>query len=248
VRVSKNIIELKNISMNFLHNDQNIQVFQDFSLNIKQGDLNIILGPTGCGKSTLLNLIAGTLLPAKGAIHFTDKNIQAETRSVFQHYTLFPWLKIISNIEFGLKMQRIGKVKRRKMAEEIIHTVGLSRFMDHFPHQLSGGMRQRAAIAQALVTEPALLLMDEPFGALDDFTRSELQELLLDIHDKKHITTIFVTHSIDEALKLGDRVLLFSKRPTAIIEDIRVGEKTDRHYIDDLYVQLRQQLHLQFER
>jgi NitT/TauT family transport system ATP-binding protein len=143
-------------------------------------------------------------------------------------------------------MQKIGKVKCRKMAEDIIHAVGLSHFINHYPHQLSGGMRQRAAIAQALVTEPALLLMDEPFGALDDFTRTELQELLLEIHDKKHITTIFVTHSIDEALKLGDRILLFSKRPAKILEDIRIGDRTNSQHIDNLHIQLRQQLHSQF--
>ena len=124
----------------------------------------------------------------------------------------------------------------------MIDTVGLSQFENLFPHQLSGGMRQRAAIAQALVTEPELLLMDEPFGALDDFTRTELQELLLGIHKQKNITTIFVTHSIEEAVKLGDRILLFSKRPATILDDFKIKKKQTTQEIDALYLKLRQQL------
>ena len=246
METSENILELQNISVTFQNNGEEIKVLDDFSLNIREGDLNVILGPTGCGKTTLLNMLAGILKCNQGKINYTDSNIQSKTRCVFQHYTLFPWLRLIKNIEFGLKMQHIDKRERYKKSKEMLSSVGLESFENHFPHELSGGMRQRAAIAQALVTEPKLLLMDEPFGALDDFTRTELQELLMEIHRKTDITTIFVTHSIDEAIKLGDRIILLSRSPAAILEDIRIDKKADSNDSDKLYIQLRKQLHSQF--
>jgi len=243
---NQNMIELKNISAGFENGKEYLQVFNDFSLTFPRGDMNIILGPTGCGKSTLLNLIAGIVSIQSGTLDFSEPGLQKKTRFVFQHYTLFPWLNIIQNIEFGLKVKKIEKFKRHEMAESMLNAVGLASFEKHFPHELSGGMRQRAAIAQALVTEPVLLLMDEPFGALDDFTRMELQEFLKTIHNKNNITTIFVTHSIDEAIKLGDRIILLSKRPAEIIQDIRPVEKQTAKEKEALYAKLRQQLHHQF--
>ncbi len=243
---NQNIIELKNISAGFDNGKQYLQVFDDFSLTLGKGDLNIILGPTGCGKSTLLNIIAGIVPLQGGILEFKEPNLQNNSRLVFQHYTLFPWLNIIKNVEFGLKIRKIEKIRRREMAEEMLNSVGLASFEKHFPHELSGGMRQRASIAQALVTEPGLLLMDEPFGALDDFTRMELQDLLQKIHSKNNITTIFITHSIDEAIKLGDRIILLSKQPAKILEDIRPTEQQTANEKEALYSKLRQQLHQQF--
>ena len=243
---NQNIIELKKISASFNNGKQNLQVFDNFSLALIKGDLNIILGPTGCGKSTLLNIIAGIVPIHEGTIEFNETNLQKNTRFVFQHYTLFPWLNIIKNIEFGLKVKKIDKARRREMAKEMLNAVGLASFEKQFPHELSGGMRQRAAIAQALVTEPGLLLMDEPFGALDDFTRMELQDLLQSIHRKHNITTIFVTHSIDEALKLGDRIILLSKQPAEILEDMRLKKEQTSNEKEEQYLKLRKQLHQQF--
>jgi len=249
--MENNILEIQNISKTFYKGTEKNSVFDNLSVSFQQGVVNVILGPTGCGKTTLLNIIADILKPDAGNIKFADSVFPGRNiRCVFQHYTLFPWLKVIQNVTFGLEMQNLPKEQCRKKAEAVLETVGLTDFAEHYPHELSGGMRQRTAIAQALATEPKLLLMDEPFGALDDFTRFELQDFLHQLHNDIDLTTIFVTHSIDEALKLGDRILLFSKSPAEISEDINLDfdkkSPEGKERVDACYLKIRDALHNQF--
>jgi len=248
----KNILEIQNISKTFFKVKEENVVLDKFSIAFEKGKINVILGPTGCGKTTLLNIIADIVKPDSGKVIFdedivADKNI----RCVFQHYTLFPWLKILQNISFGMEMQDIPSVEIRKKALSGLEAVGLKGYEKHYPHELSGGMRQRIAIAQALATEPKLLLMDEPFGALDDFTRFDLQDFLLKLHMEIDLTTIFITHSIEEAIKLGDRIILLSKSPVGICEDINIDfEKTSpegKKKLDEYYLKIKDALHSQFQ-
>lgn len=200
-----------------------IIALQDLSLEIEQGKFNILLGPTGCGKTTTLNIIAGLEKPNKGEINMPEPLEPGRDIScVFQHYTLFPWLSVLDNTMFAMLRQGVKRKPAKRTACQLLENVGLDGFENLYPHQLSGGMRQRAAISQALAVRPQLLLMDEPFGALDQNTRSSLRNLLIDICSQRQITVVFVTHSIDEAIILGDKVLLFSPSPGKIIDDISI--------------------------
>jgi NitT/TauT family transport system ATP-binding protein len=195
------------------------------SLAIPEREFSCIVGPSGCGKSTLLRLIAGLDRPTSGAITLDGRPIagpSAERGMVFQSYTLFPWLTVRRNVEFGPELRRMPVPERRRIADGLIGQVGLEGFEDAYPEQLSGGMRQRAALARALANDPEILLMDEPFGALDSQTRALMQEMLLGIWEESHKTVLFVTHDIDEALFLGDVVYVMSARPGRIKEEIAV--------------------------
>ena len=243
----ENILELTDIKKSYYTPDEN-SVLIDFSLRVEKGELLTILGPTGCGKTTLLNIIAGIITPDAGTVVFADDLVRKrDIRSVFQHYTLFPWLTIVRNVAFGLEMRSLPRNECRERSEKILKTIGLAGYEHHYPHELSGGMRQRAAIAQAMVTEPEILLMDEPFGALDDLTRLELQNLLLELHCRTGVTTLFVTHNIDEAVKLGDRVLVLTGKPAGISGEFEMassrksgdaGEK-----LNTLFLEIRDLLH-----
>ncbi len=195
------------------------------SLDVRENEFLSIVGPSGCGKSTLLRLMAGLERPSAGSINFRG---QAVTRPsgriglVFQDYSLLPWRSILHNIELGLEFQNLAARQRRQRAVEHLDLVGLAQFKDAYPHQLSGGMRQRAAIARALAVEPDVLLMDEPFGALDAHTRLLMQRELLALWEKRRKTVVFVTHSIDEAVYLSDRVVVMEKDPGRVIEVLDV--------------------------
>ena len=195
------------------------------SLDVRENEFLSIVGPSGCGKSTLLRLMAGLERPSAGSINFRG---QAVTRPsgriglVFQDYSLLPWRSILHNIELGLEFQGLAAKERRQRALEHLELVGLAQFKDAYPHQLSGGMRQRAAIARALAVEPDVLLMDEPFGALDAHTRLLMQRELLALWEKRRKTVVFVTHSIDEAVYLSDRVVVMEKDPGRVIEVLPV--------------------------
>lgn len=192
------------------------------SLSIQPGEFVCLLGPSGCGKSSLLGALAGHLDVQGGSILVDGLAVdepQPERGLVFQHHTLFPWLNVIDNVAYGLKMKGLSKADRRAQAKEILALVGLEGFESHYPRQLSGGMQQRVEIARVLINRPNVLLMDEPFGALDALTRLKMQELLLDIWTRLKTTVLFVTHDIDEALFLADRILVMSHRPGQIIED-----------------------------
>ena len=196
---------------------------QNVSLFIPDGQFVSLIGPSGCGKSTLLALLAGLDTPSEG-------NITGAKGAgvVFQEAALFPWRTVRDNVAFGLQMRGIGKAERNARAEAALRTVHLFRFANAFPHELSGGMRQRAAIARALVTDPSVLLMDEPFGALDAQTRALLQAELLTVWQQAQKTVVFVTHGMDEALALSDRIILMSARPGRIVGDFLVDAPRPR--------------------
>jgi ABC-type nitrate/sulfonate/bicarbonate transport system ATPase subunit len=202
-----------------------VTALEHISLAIPERELSCIVGPSGCGKSTLLRLVAGLEPPTAGRITLDGRAVtgpSAERGMVFQSYTLFPWLTVRRNVEFGPELRGMPAPERRRIAQGFIKQVGLDGFEDAYPDQLSGGMRQRAALARALANDPEVLLMDEPFGALDSQTRALMQEMLLGIWEQSHKTVLFITHDIDEALFLGDVVYVMSARPGRIKEEIAV--------------------------
>jgi NitT/TauT family transport system ATP-binding protein len=203
----------------------------DINLEIQEGEFICLLGPSGCGKSTLLKIIAGLIPASSGRITIDGKPINGpgpERAVVFQDYALFPWMTVRDNIEFGLEARKLARSARKEISTKLLRTVGLSDFADRFPHHLSGGMKQRVSIARALAVNPSLLLMDEPFGALDAQTRQTLQDELLRIWREYRKTVIFVTHSIEEAIYLSDRIVVMTARPGRIKEIVTVQEARPR--------------------
>jgi|SRR3984885_4135517 NitT/TauT family transport system ATP-binding protein len=192
---------------------------EDVSLDVIEGEFLCLLGASGCGKSTMLSLFAGFLQPSSGHVMLRNQpitRIEPRCGMVFQSYALFPWKTVRGNVEFGPKMQGVGRVARRATAQRFIDMVKLTGFENHYPAELSGGMQQRVTLARILAADPEVLLMDEPFAALDAMTRQIMQEELLRIHDANGKTTVFITHSIDEALILSDRIAVMSARPGRI--------------------------------
>lgn len=200
------------------------QALQQVDLEIAQGEFLVLLGASGCGKSTLLNLVTGFDRPTSGRIVVNGRQVnkvEPHCGMVFQQYALFPWLTVLDNVAFGLKMKGMGRDERHTVARRYIEMVGLKGFEDKFPSALSGGMRQRVSIARVLANDPDVILLDEPFAALDAMTRQVLQDELLQIYEKSRKTIIFITHSIDEALLLSTRMIIMSARPGRIVTDIR---------------------------
>lgn len=203
------------------------------NLEIKDKEFVCFIGPSGCGKTTLLRIIAGLDKPTSGEILLDGTKItvpDAKRGMVFQEYSLFPWRTVIDNIAFGPQMQGKTGKESLKIAEKYLELVGLEQFRNSFPYELSGGMRQRVAIARAIANDPQVLLMDEPFGALDAQTRNTLQNELLEIWRKKNVTILFVTHSMDEAVFLADRIVVMSARPGKVVEviDVNLPRPRDR--------------------
>ncbi|WP_434697970.1 ABC transporter ATP-binding protein [Pseudomonas sp. Z1-14] len=218
-------MDIRQLSIVLGQGAQAFEAVQGLDCQIEAGQFVCILGPSGCGKSTLLGALAGHLRPSAGTLHVDALPVAGPSPQrgmVFQQHTLFPWRSVRDNVAFGLKMRGQGKAERHRAADEILALVGLEGFAGHWPDQLSGGMQQRVEIAWVLVNRPRLLLMDEPFGALDALTRLNMQELLLNIWTRIRTTVVFVTHDIDEALFLADRLLVMSPRPGRIIEDLRL--------------------------
>jgi NitT/TauT family transport system ATP-binding protein len=202
-----------------------VQAIQDLTLTVHDHEFLTILGPSGCGKTTLLRALAGLVDWDEGEITIDGKPVRGpgpERSMVFQNFALLPWATVLANVAFGLELRGVGKKEREEKAEGLIQLVGLAGFERRLPGELSGGMQQRVGLARALAVDPEVLLMDEPFGALDEQTRRLLQEELLRIWEQTRITVIFITHSMEEAVLLGDRVVLMSARPGKIQEIVPV--------------------------
>ena len=225
-----------------------VQALSPTDLTLEKNDFVTILGPSGCGKSTLLRIVAGLDRPTTGTVYLEGKEIRgpgADRGMVFQSYTLFPWLTIRENVGFGLREKGMKAAAIKETVDLYLDRVGLSAFADHWPKQLSGGMQQRTAIARALANDPKILLLDEPFGALDNQTRGLMQELLLGIWEREKKTVIFVTHDIEEAVFMASRVVTMSARPGRIssITPVDFGHPRDyRLKADPEFAKLRMQL------
>lgn len=204
---------------------------QAVDLQVGEEEFICIVGPSGCGKTTLLKAIAGLTPLSQGRIQYTgaSNNDAPRTAMVFQDQGLFPWMTVIDNVAFGLEMQGAPRAERRRQAEAFLAKVGLREFIHSFPHELSGGMRQRVAILRAFLADPQVLLMDEPFGALDSQTRQVMQEELLRIWRENRKAVVYVTHDIEEAILLGDRVLVMSGRPGRILREFPIRLERPRH-------------------
>lgn len=229
-----NLLSIQGVSRTFTsHKGTSTQALLPVDFEVKENDFVTILGPSGCGKSTMLRIAAGLDFPTTGQV-LLDGNVVdgpgADRGMVFQSYTLFPWLTVAQNIRFGLREKGVSEALQKERSDYFIAKVGLRGFENHYPKQLSGGMQQRTAIARALANDPKILLMDEPFGALDNQTRVLMQELLLGIWEAERKTVMFVTHDIDEAIFMANRVAVFSARPGRIKADIPVNLPHPRHY------------------
>jgi len=219
------MIEIAGVWKEFAKGERRVLALQDIDLRVAPREFAAILGPSGCGKSTLLNMVAGFDLPTRGTVRVGGEEIlQPSPRRavVFQEPALFPWLSVMDNVVFGPKTQRQPAAEYRARAAQIIEQVGLKGFEASYPAELSGGMRQRVGIARVLIMQPQVLLMDEPFGSLDAQTRSLMQELLLAVWERHHQTVLFITHDIEEALLLADRVCVMTARPGRIKKSIEV--------------------------
>ncbi|ABK14016.1 MAG: ABC transporter ATP-binding protein [Methanothrix sp.] len=219
------LLEVRSVSKVFDVDGKTIEVLREISMSVDEGEFICFIGPSGCGKTTLLRIIAGLEFPSSGSVLLDGTPIKGpgpERGMVFQEYSLFPWRTVLDNVAFGPEIQGVPKEERYRIAREYLKMVGLERFESRYPHELSGGMKQRVAIARALVNNPKALLMDEPFGALDAQTRNVMQSELLRIWERERKTIIFVTHSVDEAIYLGDKIIVFSARPGRVKEVIGI--------------------------
>jgi len=240
---SKHLVEIQGVSKSFhktvRENTTEIRALSDVSLSVRENEFVSIIGPSGCGKTTLLKMIDGLIPYDSGRIVINGKPVTApgpDRAVVFQSFALLPWRTVLANVEFSLELRQMSKEKRAKTARDYLQRVGLAEFENHYPHELSGGMQQRAGLARALAVNPAILLMDEPFGAVDAQTRQLLQEELLELWQRERKTVIFVTHSMDEAVYLSDRVVVMTPRPGKVAEILdvplprpRVSEHVRRH-------------------
>lgn len=235
-------IKCQNIYKTFSSLKGDIPALENVNINVPEQEFVTIVGPSGCGKTTLLKLIAGLIKPSSGHILFGfDKTDgRPDNAMVFQEHGLFPWLTVLENIAFGLEMQNIDRKERTKRANEFIDQKGLTDFRESYPYQLSAGMRQKVAIARAFVAEPHILLMDEPFSSLDAQTTLVLQQELLDFWKNDNQTVVYVTHDIEEAILLSDRVLVMSGRPGTIIKEIPVSLPRPRNLINNDYHEVKE--------
>jgi NitT/TauT family transport system ATP-binding protein len=236
------MVEVRGIGKSY---DSGVEALKDVSLSLPRGKLSTFLGPSGCGKTTLLKIIAGLIAPSRGEVWVEGKRVNGpgpERAFVFQEFALLPWANVLRNVAFGLELRGVSPEERAKVAQEYIARVGLKSFENRYPHQLSGGMRQRVGLARALAVDADTLLMDEPFSSVDEQTRRKFQEDLLDLLQVEKKTVIFVTHSIEEAAYLSDQIVLLSPRPGTVSKIIepnidRGGRnpdeiRRDKNYLD----------------
>jgi NitT/TauT family transport system ATP-binding protein len=224
---AKDKIVADHVSVEFEKDAKSFLAVDDVSLTIQEGEFVVIVGPSGCGKTTFMNTIAGLVRPMKGTVSMDGEEItgpSAERGVVFQQFALFPWKTVYENIEFGLKYRGIAKEQRQEIVRKYVQMVKLEGFENSYPHELSGGMKQRVAIARVYANRPQVLLMDEPFGALDAQTRTIMQEDLSEMFASEKRTVLFITHSVEEAIYLGDRVVIMTARPGKIKKTIAITE------------------------
>lgn len=221
----KGHIQVRNFSLSYDSIEEPVQAVTDTQIHVRPGEFVSIVGPSGCGKSTLLNAVAGFLKPTTGIVTVDGERVNgpsAERGMVFQQYSLFPWKTVRENVEFGLKMRGMPRSQRERAARTLLSMAGLEAFEKHYPEKLSGGMKQRVGIVRALATGPKVLLLDEPFGALDAQTRVIMQQILTNMWQRLKISVLFVTHDIDEAIFLSDRVYCMTARPGSIKAEIPI--------------------------
>jgi NitT/TauT family transport system ATP-binding protein len=225
-------LKVDHLTKQFTKNGQGtVQTLTDISLEIEDSEFICILGPSGCGKTTLLRIIAGLEHPDSGTVNIDGTMIDRPNQKlgmIFQDYSLYPWRTVHENIAFGLELNRVPKDRQEQIVKKYLTLAGLTEFGAHYPYELSGGMRQRVAVVRALAVEPTVLLMDEPFGALDAQTRNMLQHELLEIWKKTKKTILFVTHSVDEAVFLADRIVVLTPRPGRICDIIKIDQPRPR--------------------
>ncbi|WP_371229545.1 ABC transporter ATP-binding protein [Roseovarius sp. 2305UL8-3] len=228
------ILTVNNVGKTFNTRSGQIEALRDVSFSVAKNEVCVLLGPSGCGKSTLLNIVAGLEMPTTGQLWLEDHPILGPARErgmVFQSYTSFPWLTVTQNVEYGMKLNGVPQAERKKRAREFIDLVHLTKFSDAYPKNLSGGMKQRVAIARTLANVPQIVLMDEPYGALDAETRWHMQEMLLEIVRTTHTTILLVTHDIQEAIFLADRIVFLSAHPgrlkTILNLDFKAGKEIE---------------------
>lgn len=223
--VASSKILAEHIDKIYTSGKKSTKAIEDASIDIQDNDFVCIVGPSGCGKSTLLRMLAGLDFPTNGNIIVNDRKVTGpgpDRGMVFQTYTLFPWMSVEDNIKFGLKLKKMPKDKQEEIANRYLKIIGLEKFAKSYPKELSGGMKQRVAIARALANQPEVLLMDEPFGALDPHTKSMMQLLMREIWEKEHPTVVFITHDIDEAVFLANKIYVMSARPGRIMKEVNV--------------------------
>ena len=241
-------ISVRGVTKTFSSKRGEVTALKDLSLDIQDGEFLVIVGASGCGKSTLLNLLAGFDLATEGQVLLDGRpvtGITPECGMIFQQYALFPWKTVQENVEFGLKMKRMPKKERKERAARFIDLVSLNGFEKTYPHHLSGGMKQRVSIARSLANNPQVMLLDEPFAALDAMTRQVLQEQLVRIYEKHRKTIIFITHSIDEALLLSSRIVVMTARPGRIAQEITNDLPHPRNadvQLSDRYLELKRHI------
>ncbi len=238
-------IEVKNVSLVYNSHDSNVLALHNVSTSIASGEFVCLVGPSGCGKSTTLNIVAGFLKPTEGQVLVDGAVIRGygmDRGIVFQEYALFPWRTAVQNVEFGLEMKKVPRGERRDAAMHYLTMVKLERFANTFPHHLSGGMKQRVAIARALAYEPKVLLLDEPFGALDALTREELQGLVVDLWQQTGKTILYVTHNLSEAVYLSDRTIVLTPQPGTIKDEVQIDLPRPRDALTAGFVEHQRRL------
>ncbi|WP_339226116.1 ABC transporter ATP-binding protein [Oceanobacillus sp. FSL K6-2867] len=244
-------IVIENVGKTFIDTKKNeVTALKDINFTIQEEEFVVLVGPSGCGKSTLLNIVGGLLSPTSGSVYFEGVKENPNLGIVFQEIALFPWRTVFENVVYGLQERGATKKEQQEIGNHYIDMVGLTDFKDAYPKQLSGGMKQRAGIARALAVEPDLLLMDEPFSALDAQTRTLMQEELLTIWNRTRLSTLYVTHNIEEAVYLADRVIVLSRHPGQIKQIINIdlpktGRNDEKHreqsskYADEIWQLIR---------
>lgn len=242
---NKILLKLENISKSFakVENDEVTHALDCIDLEMRSGEFISLVGPSGCGKSTILRLVAGLIQPTLGKVTVNEKEITGpspERGMVFQKPTLFPWLTVEKNIAFPLKMQgRLNDANGKEKVEHMLHVIGLEGFRDDYPGQLSGGMAQRVALVRTLISQPEILLLDEPLGALDAFTRMNMQDEILSMWGEHRQLALMVTHDVDEAIYMGTRVIVMDANPGRIIADIKIEEEFPRDRSSERFIRYR---------